>query len=91
MTDLYSPATVVELGATPLDALSIPATSIKVPLGPDRHAFVFTVSSNARFEMSLEAFTQLAQTLGNLVHPAPALLVVLPDGEELSAYRVEAE
>jgi hypothetical protein len=92
MPDPATPsAQVIEVASTPLDAMGIPATSIKLELGPERRAFVFTVNASARDEMNRVAFAQLAQQLGNLVYPSPAVLVVLPDGEQLGAYRVEAE
>lgn len=86
-------AKVVEVAATPLDALGFAETSsINIGLGEDRKAFVFTISRRARDAMQAEdegKLGQLALSLGALVHPSSAVLVVLPDGEQLAAYRVE--
>lgn len=86
-------AKVIEVAATPLDALGfVETTSINIDLRQDRKAFVFTVSARARDAMQAEdpgKLGQLALTLGALVHPSSAVLVVLPDGEQLGAYRVE--
>ena len=85
-----SPAKVIEIASTPLDAIDLPATSIRVDLGENgEKAFVFWMSTSARLGMETERFEAFARQLGNLVHPHPALLVVLPDGEQLGAYRVE--
>lgn len=86
-------AKVIEVAATPLDALGFAeTTSINLGLGEDRKAFVFTISRRARDAMVAESpdkLGEVATALGALVHPSSAVLVVLPDGEQLSAYRVE--
>jgi hypothetical protein len=89
-------AKVIEVAATPLDALGFAeTTSISIGLGEDRKAFVFTLSQSARAAMKDDAgrdrLGDLALQLGALVNPSSAVLVVLPDGEQLSAYRVEVE
>lgn len=88
-------AKVIEVAATPLDALGFAEmTSINIGLGADHKAFVFTISRRARDAMVAEGADKLgemAKALGALVHPSSAVLVVLPDGEQLSAYRVEVE
>lgn len=84
-------AKVIEVAATPLDALGIPVTSIKVELGEDRKAFIFTMSARARDQMTDLQLGSTAHMLGALVYPSSAALVVLPDGEQLGAYRVEVE
>lgn len=85
-------AKVIEVAATPLDALGFTeTTSINIGLGEDRKAFVFTLSQRSRNAMGTEQLHELARTLGALVNPSSAALVVLPDGEHLAAYRVEVE
>jgi hypothetical protein len=44
-----------------------------------------------REKMDAKKFMQTAQSLGDVVHPARAVLVVLPDDTELRAYEVIAE
>ena len=67
---------------------ALPVESITVPLDGNRKGFVFTIRRAARAQMEQVAFQALAQTLGNLVHPYPATLVVLPDHLDLRAYAV---
>lgn len=85
---MSKPAKVVEITATDLAPMGIPAKSIRIDLGPERRGFVFTVSSKQRAEMAPDRLNQLAQSLGNLVHPSSAILIVIPEGN-LGAYAVE--
>lgn len=89
---VFKPAKVIEVASTPLDALGFEGvSSINIGLGFDRKAFVFTMSQAARDAYPTDKLGELATMLGALVHPSSAVLVVLPDGEQLSAYRVEVE
>lgn len=81
--------TPIDVGQLTGDVL--PAKMIKVPVGGDRCGVVFTISKKAREAMDADKLRQVATTLGDLVHPHPATLIVLPDGEELHAYEVLAE
>lgn len=86
------PATLVEVATTPLEPLGFEGvSSINIELGGDRKAFVFTMSATARDAMEVDKLTSLALALGALVHPSSATLVVLPDGEHISAYRVQVD
>ncbi len=69
----------------------LPAKMLKVNVGGDRRGVVFTISKTARAAMDDMKLAQIARTLGDLVHPSPATLIVLPDGEQLHAYELEAE
>lgn len=70
---------------------ALPVKVINIPLGGDRRGVVFTMSKSVRDAHDRDWYVQLAQTLGNLVHPHPATIVVLPDGEEIHAYEAVAE
>jgi hypothetical protein len=74
-----------------LNAFGIPARTIKLELGSGGRAFVFTMRRRDREKMDAKKFMQTAQSLGDVVHPARAVLVVLPDDAELRAYEVIAE
>lgn len=83
------PATLVEIATTPMDSLGIPAKSIRLDVGPGRKAFVFTMAASTRTGMAPERLRSLVQNLGDLVHPASAVMVILPDGKDLTAYKLE--
>lgn len=85
------PARLIEVASAPLDELSLPVQAMRLDLGGDRRGFVLTMSARARTGMSTEAFHSLAKNIGDLVYPASAFLVVLPDGELLTAYKLEVE
>ena len=84
-----APPRLVALEATDVPGLD-PLKSIRLTVGPDKHAFVFTLSDKARHTMTQSRLENIAQVIGNLVHPAQATLVVVPDGCDLAAYEVEA-
>lgn len=79
----------VDLAAIGGEAL--PVKVINISLGGDRRGVVFTMSASVREAHDRAWYVQLAQTLGNLVHPHPATIVVLPDGEDIHAYEAVAE
>lgn len=81
--------TPIDVGKMTGDVL--PAQMLKVPLGGDRCGVVFTISKTTRAAMDVDKLGQVARTLGDLVHPHPATLIILPDGEELRAYEVVGE
>lgn len=83
-----NPAKIVEIPDEDLAPLALPVHVIKLEGTPPM--FIFTMSDAARAALEERRFQSLAQALGDMVHPSPATLVVLPDGEKLSAYRVEA-
>lgn len=81
----------IEVPSAPLDELVMPVRCIRVDLDDERKGFAFSMSARARLGMGKTQFHALAQSLGDLVHPHPALLIVLPDGELLTAYKLEVE
>lgn len=83
------PPKLMALEATDVPGLD-PLRSIRLTVGPDQHAFVFTLPEKARLGMTQSKLENMAQVMGNLVHPAQATLIVVPDGCELGAYEVKA-
>lgn len=84
---------IVEIAATDIEKLAGPALPVKridVNVGGDGKGIVFTVSRKSVDAAAKGWLQTVGQTLGNLVHPHPCTLVVLPDGEELRAYEVGA-
>ena len=83
---------VTEVSPEALDEVGFPGTRrVRLKLGGDRVAFVFTLTAAARAGMTDIRFRQVAQQLGDLVHPHRAVLIVLPDGApDLRAYALEA-
>lgn len=84
---------VIEIEKVDIGPLGQPVDGVlKLKLGAARTGFVFTMTSAARQGMSQEQFIQAAQSLGDLVHPHQAVLIVLPDGApDLRAYQVVAK
>lgn len=85
------PARVVEVPREDLAEVGFPGVSrLRIPLGGARRGHVFVVSRSARDSMDDLRFRTMAQQLGNLVHPAQAVLVVLPDDRtDLRSFEVE--
>lgn len=80
--------TFVEVQPEDLTPLGFPAQRLKLKLR-GRDAFVFTMTAAAREKLTDVKFREIGQTLGNLVHPAQAVMMVLPDGAaDLRAYEV---
>ncbi len=82
---------VVEIAPTNIEKLAgpaLPVQRIDVNLGGDRKGIVFTVSRKSVDAAAPGWLQTVGQTLGNLVHPHPCTVVVLPDGESINAYEV---
>jgi|SRR5215831_1418301 len=87
-------AKLIEIEPTDVGALTgdvLPGKMLKVNVDANRKGVVFTISKTARAAMDDDKLGQIARTLGDLVHPHPATLIVLPDGEDLRAYEIETE
>lgn len=71
---------VIEIEKVDIGPLGQPVDGVlKLKLGAARSGFVFTMRAGTRAGMSQEQFVQSAQSLGDLVHPHQAVLIVLPD------------
>ncbi len=82
---------VVEVAPVDVEAIAgdaLPVKRIDVNLGGDRKGVIFTIHRKSVDAAEKGWLQQVGQILGNLVHPHPATLVVLPDGEELHAYEI---
>jgi len=78
----------VDIGpiGTPVDAV------IKLRLDGAKKGYVFAIKRSTREKMEDEHFMKSAQSLGDLVHPHPAVMLVLPDeAMDLRAYVVVAK
>lgn len=84
---------IVEVAKVDIGPLGQPVDGVlKLKLGQTRAGYVFTMTQSKRAEMSQEQFIQAAQSLGDLVHPHQAVLLVLPDeAPDLKAYKVVAK
>jgi hypothetical protein len=81
---------IVEVETTDVAELAgeaLPVRSLKLNLGSDRKAFVFTMSRAARERMDAEKLRSIAQVLGDLVHPHSATLVIA-DETDLRCWEV---
>lgn len=85
---LPGPSKLVAIEPTDVPGLE-PLQAIRLEIGPGKHSFVFTISEEARDKMGLKWVQNVGQVMGNLVHPAQCALVVVPDGQTLSAYEVK--
>lgn len=82
---------VIEIRETDIEEIvgsELPVRRVDVNVGGNRKGIVFTVSRKSVDAAKPGWLQELGQTLGNLVHPHPATLIVLPAGEKLSAYEV---
>lgn len=83
MLESFDPSEVV--GAL---GLPVPVTALPVEIDNDRRVFVFALDASARDTVTTEQLKNIAQTLGNLVHPEQSVFVVVPRGSKLTAWEV---
>jgi len=70
----------------PLDA---PVRRYSIEVAPGRRAFVFAIRHADRLKLSQMKLEQMAQVLGNLVHPHSSTLLVVQPQAELEVYEVK--
>jgi len=68
--------------------LEVPVRKWRFDVGPERRAFVFAIEHADRLKLSHLKLEQMAQVLGNLVHPHFSALLVVQPGAKLSVYEV---
>ena len=94
MADQPRPAFVTEVSSIDMEeelgSDRLPVKAINLDLGENRKAFVFTMSEATRKAMTDKKLRQVAETLGGLVHPHNAVLLVLPGDADLRAWVVKA-
>jgi len=85
------PGRQLRLEAVPPDvlALEVPVRKYAIEVAPGKRAFVFTVRHEDRLKLSQLRLEQMAQVLGNLVHPHSSTLIVVQPAAELEVYEVK--
>jgi hypothetical protein len=84
---------IVEIREVDVEAIvgdQLPVKRIDIDVDGKRKGIVFTVSRQSVNAARPGWLQDIGQILGNLVHPHPATLIVLPAGETLGAYEVTA-
>jgi len=76
------------LDPTKLEGLPAGIQAIPIEIAEGVKAFVFMLSGEERKLFTNTQVEGMSQTLGNLVHPAQAAFIVVPEGCALTAYEV---
>lgn len=84
---------VIEIGRADLGPMKqLANVAIKLNLGGARRGFVFTMTKSAYEAKTPDLRMREAQALGNLVHPNPCVLIIMPDeAPDLRGYQVLAK
>ena len=76
------------LAPSNIEGLPAGISALPVEVTKGKRVFVFMLAGEERELFSNEQVQNMAQTLGNVVHPAQAVFIVVPKGAVLTAYEV---
>lgn len=84
---------IIEIGRADLGPMKqLANVAIKLRLGGARRGYVFTMTKSAYEAKTPDLRIREAQALGNLVHPHPCALIIMPDeAPDLRAYQIVAK
>lgn len=84
------PVDVIEIERVDVGPMKqLASVSIKIKLDGARRGYVFTMTKAAYEAKAPDLRLREAQALGNLVHPHPCTLIIMPDdAPDLRAYEV---
>lgn len=73
---------------TLLEGLPASISALPIEVEDGRKVFIFAIEGDERKLFGDKQLRAMAQTCGNVVHPAQAVFLVLPEGAKLVVYSI---